>query len=104
MNSTDVGVLKKTRVSPEVPLTIGFSVWCLKHRRKSAMAVKKGKEAEQLLEGRAAMIRRAKDTADGFDMQPFSFAKTASAVEAELESSPEKECCPGLGRQFGSPT
>ena len=57
--------------------------------------VKKGKEAEQLLEGRAAMIRRAKDTADGFDMQPFSFAKTASAVEAELESSPEKSAALG---------
>ncbi|CAE7398550.1 unnamed protein product, partial [Symbiodinium sp. CCMP2456] len=62
--------------------------------------VKKGREAEQMLEGCAAMIRRAKDTAHGFDMQPFNFGKTASAVEAELESSPEKSG--GLGWEASS--
>ncbi|CAE7836504.1 unnamed protein product [Symbiodinium sp. CCMP2592] len=62
--------------------------------------VKKGKEAEQLLEGCASMIRRAKDAADGFDMQPFNFAKTASAVEAALESSAEKNG--GLGWEASS--
>ena len=56
--------------------------------------MKKGKEAEALVDSCHGMIRRAKDTAHGFDLQPFNFGKAQQEADAELES-PEKSG--GLG-------
>ena len=55
---------------------------------------KKGKEAEALLHSILPMLQKAKDTADGFNMQQFDIGKAIKAATAEVES-PEKSG--GLG-------